>query len=586
MVCSSCGFENPGSMRFCGMCGTPLPHRPLTAPGAHSTLNFTRVPIEVGAGFGGRSTTTSSRLAVVPEIAGDEVPALTMTASTAVEEPVEELSSTTVAPTEEESVGTVEPPAQELVPDVPLDEYVHSFHYEPPSEPTEITMRGDAPVEEQRVVAETPAAAEPITADPGEDEATAPADGEAVEANAVAAPESVESRLGLEPESPAEAVAERPRFLDVVGPAAEAELPVSPSASGTSTIVGPSFLGLSDAPAAEAESSPIDDEEVVARKSHWRVWLAAAVVLTFVVLGVMEWRAQSNQTDNGPVEIIKAKVRNWKNSGQPQLADQPAESASADSNAKPDMQVQEQPKPQQQDQAANPAQNPNAGSSPLTSNPAAASPSAAPPTSMTAPKPVQSATAAPPKAPATQNGSAAGTAKSGRSSPSAPSKTQTTVQATATKPKPARPDQASDGGNDTAAAKSSGSGADELNKAKNASDSVAEAAWLWKSTAKGNPDAPVMLADMYMKGDGVPRSCEQAVVLLKTAAEKENARARNRLASMYATGNCVQRNRVEAYRWLSSALVANPHSDWAQQNKDLIWQQMTPDERTMAEKYR
>ena len=76
------------------------------------------------------------------------------------------------------------------------------------------------------------------------------------------------------------------------------------------------------------------------------------------------------------------------------------------------------------------------------------------------------------------------------------------------------------------------------------------------------------------------------MVLLKTAAEKDNARARNRLASMYATGSCVQRDRVQAYRWLSSALAANPHSDWAQQNRDLIWQQMTPEERAAAEKYR
>jgi len=43
---------------------------------------------------------------------------------------------------------------------------------------------------------------------------------------------------------------------------------------------------------------------------------------------------------------------------------------------------------------------------------------------------------------------------------------------------------------------------------------------------------------------------------------------------------------VEAYRWLSSALTANPSSQWAQQNRDLIWRQMTPDERVMAEKYR
>jgi TPR repeat protein len=125
-----------------------------------------------------------------------------------------------------------------------------------------------------------------------------------------------------------------------------------------------------------------------------------------------------------------------------------------------------------------------------------------------------------------------------------------------------------------------------MDKAKNASDTAASAAWLWKATAKGNPDAPVQLADMYIRGVGVPKSCEQAMVLLKTAAEKENARARNRLATLYETGNCVQRNRVEAYRWVSSALAANPNNQWAQQNKDLLWQQMNPDERAAAQKYR
>jgi TPR repeat protein len=129
-------------------------------------------------------------------------------------------------------------------------------------------------------------------------------------------------------------------------------------------------------------------------------------------------------------------------------------------------------------------------------------------------------------------------------------------------------------------------GADELAKANNASDSAAEAAWLWKATAKGNPTAPVRLAGMYVKGEGVPRSCEQALVLLKTAAEKENAVARNQLASMYGSGVCVPRNRVEAYRWASSALAANPNSDWAQQRRDQLWQQMTPEERALAEKYR
>ncbi len=88
---------------------------------------------------------------------------------------------------------------------------------------------------------------------------------------------------------------------------------------------------------------------------------------------------------------------------------------------------------------------------------------------------------------------------------------------------------------------------------------------------------------MYVKGDGVPRSCEQALVLLKTAATKENVQARSHLASMYNGGVCVQRNRVQAYRWLSSVLAADPGNHAAQQNRDLIWQQMTPAERTAAQ---
>ncbi len=86
-------------------------------------------------------------------------------------------------------------------------------------------------------------------------------------------------------------------------------------------------------------------------------------------------------------------------------------------------------------------------------------------------------------------------------------------------------------------------GAEEMVKADNASDSAAAAAWLWKAMAKGNPDAPLRLADMYVKGNGVPRSCEQALVLLQAAAAKGDARARNRLAAMHNSGTCVQRNR-------------------------------------------
>jgi len=119
-----------------------------------------------------------------------------------------------------------------------------------------------------------------------------------------------------------------------------------------------------------------------------------------------------------------------------------------------------------------------------------------------------------------------------------------------------------------------------------ASDPAAAAAWLWKATSRGNSVAPVRLADMYIKGKGVPRSCEQALVLLRSEAAKENAPARNRLAALYANGTCVPRDRVKAYQLMSSALAVDPSSDWAEQNRKELWQQMTPEERAQAEKPR
>ena len=98
----------------------------------------------------------------------------------------------------------------------------------------------------------------------------------------------------------------------------------------------------------------------------------------------------------------------------------------------------------------------------------------------------------------------------------------------------------------------------------------------------GDADAPVNLANLYLEGKGVSRSCDEALSLLESAAEKPNARARNRLAAMYEIGTCVERDRVQAYRWLSSALAADRNNSWAQQNRDQTWREMTPEERTVA----
>lgn len=631
MVCSACGFDSPPNMRFCGMCGMPLPHRPLTTPGAQSTLTLTRVPVESAARERSKTSASLSQTIVPPEKSGangDSLPALktaeppssakikaqpsAVTTPSPFAEPAPAATQhaapsvtqdtgrpaaprQSAPPTAELAPPAIEAAPKELVPDVPFEEYVQSFHYDPPSDPSEITMRGDAPavqeilsskateiVDAQHEVAapKAPPESSAVSNETARASATVLASASTTAPKtdkiAVAGSDTMEGRLGLQSEAPAEAAVERPRFLDIAEPPKPALSPTKSSTSGTS-IVGPSFLGLSDppvidpAPKSYADYFQVEDPP---RTSHTRLWVAAAVVLIFAVLGFMEWRSQVNQTDNGPVEIVKTKVRKWTHGGAataPAATNQSA--ASSDTGDKPEMQVQEQPKTHP---AA--AQTP---AGPANANPATAS-SQTSPVNQAASAPQQPSSSAAKKTAAQSaspvGSSAASTAQNGNSNTPTSSKlTQSAV---------AKPTARNSATTDTTDAAKTAAGADELARAKNASDSAAAAAWLWKSTAKGNPDAPVLLANMYMQGDGVPRSCEQAVVLLKTAAAKENARARNKLASMYASGDCVQRNRVEAYRWLSSALVANPNSEWAQQNRDLLWQQMTPEERAMAEKYR
>lgn len=60
--------------------------------------------------------------------------------------------------------------------------------------------------------------------------------------------------------------------------------------------------------------------------------------------------------------------------------------------------------------------------------------------------------------------------------------------------------------------------------------------WLWKSIAKHNSPATLVLADIYLKGDGVPKNCDQARVLLDSAARKGIAGAGERLRNLQAFG--------------------------------------------------
>jgi hypothetical protein len=67
-------------------------------------------------------------------------------------------------------------------------------------------------------------------------------------------------------------------------------------------------------------------------------------------------------------------------------------------------------------------------------------------------------------------------------------------------------------------------------------DSREAALWLWKAVGKGNPAATIALSDLYLRGDGVTKSCDQARLLLDAAARKGARAAAERLRNLPAFG--------------------------------------------------
>lgn len=76
-----------------------------------------------------------------------------------------------------------------------------------------------------------------------------------------------------------------------------------------------------------------------------------------------------------------------------------------------------------------------------------------------------------------------------------------------------------------------------LNGGNGVSRNGAEAAeWLWKAVAKHNSAATLALADLYLRGDGVSKNCDQARILLDSAAQKGTHGAGERLRNLPAFG--------------------------------------------------
>jgi TPR repeat protein len=51
---------------------------------------------------------------------------------------------------------------------------------------------------------------------------------------------------------------------------------------------------------------------------------------------------------------------------------------------------------------------------------------------------------------------------------------------------------------------------------------------------------------------------------------------------MYATGHCVPRDPALAYRWFAKALHEDPNNGRLKRDLEVLWNQMSADEKQMA----
>jgi hypothetical protein len=59
---------------------------------------------------------------------------------------------------------------------------------------------------------------------------------------------------------------------------------------------------------------------------------------------------------------------------------------------------------------------------------------------------------------------------------------------------------------------------------------------LWSALGAGDSSAEVPLAELYLKGDGVPKNCQQAAVLLRAASKSGNVEALEKLKKLSKNG--------------------------------------------------
>jgi hypothetical protein len=103
---------------------------------------------------------------------------------------------------------------------------------------------------------------------------------------------------------------------------------------------------------------------------------------------------------------------------------------------------------------------------------------------------------------------------------------------------------------------------------------------------KPSPAKPVdsvSEAERYIYGRGVRQDCDHGLHMLKSAADRSDARAMISLGALYSTGaTCTPRDLPTAYRYFAMGLHKQPDNQALQDDLQKLWSQMTQPERQLA----
>jgi hypothetical protein len=99
---------------------------------------------------------------------------------------------------------------------------------------------------------------------------------------------------------------------------------------------------------------------------------------------------------------------------------------------------------------------------------------------------------------------------------------------------------------------------------------------------KDKGDPLFIQGQRYLYGTGVRQNCDLAQKSLMTAAQNSNVQAQSTLATMFATGHCAPRSLPLAYRWFAKASHQEPNNPRIEKNLEILWKQMTPEEKQAA----